>query len=132
MSDIPEKEAVEAVFKTEETKNQTGILGYAKLCIPVLLFPVLYFPYTLWWRLGFSELAVQAMRGVDSRLVQLMLTGNNTILLFWCLVTAVVMLTAIVISVLRVRPWYIIPLYIAVMFSLCGIFSLLFYTMILR
>lgn len=75
---------------------------------------------------------MRVTQGSGSRFVQLMLTGNNTILLFWCIVTAAVMLAAVVISILRVRPWYVIPVYLAVMFSLCGIFSLLFYTMILR
>ena len=113
-----------------EKKEMRSPFGYAKLCFPILLFPVLYFPYTLWWRNGFALLANRFLRGGTANPFELFFTGNNMILLFWCVVTAVVMIASIVVSILRVRPWFAIPIYLAVMFSLCGIFSLFFYTTI--
>lgn len=108
-----------------------SLFDYAKLLFPVLLFPLLYFPYTLLWKSRFAAIAARVIRSSDLQFLNLMLTGNNTVLLFWGVVTAAVMLAAIVIAVLRIRPWYIIPLYLAVMFSLCGICSLALYTAIL-
>jgi len=116
-----------AIFSKEKPGS---LLGYVAQCSPVLLFPLLYFPYSLWWRRDFSAFASAFIRD-NIPAMRLLVTGNNTILLFWGLATAVVMLTAIVISIIRVRPWYIIPVYLAVMFSLCGIFSMMFYTFIL-
>ena len=118
----------EDVIFSRETSN--GLWGYIKLCFPVLLFPLLYFPYSLWWRRDFAASASTFIREYMPDM-RLLVTGNNTILLFWGLVTAVVMIAATVLSVMRIRPWYIIPVYLVVMFSLCGIFSMMFYTFIL-
>lgn len=127
----PKSENTDITEIPENTKAPINLAGYFKLCFPILLFPLLYFPYTLWWRYGFAELAFRVLQGSGSQLVRLMLTGNNTILLFWCLVTVVVMLGVVVLAIFRVRPVLVIPIYIVVMFSLCGIFSLVFYSLIL-
>lgn len=105
-------------------------LDFLKLCLPILLFPLAYFPYTLWWRRGFALLCERLLYGADANPMRLLFTGNNTILFFWLLVTVVVMVTALVLSCMKLRPWYMILLYLAVMFSLCGMFSLGFYTLI--
>ena len=116
----------------EHSSNQEARspFGYAKLCFPILLFPFLYFPYKEWWVRDFAMFASRIIRGGAANPFELLFTGNNMILLFWCLVTVVVMLASIVVSIVRVRPWYAIPVYLAVMFSLCGILSLFFYTTI--
>ena len=105
-------------------------LDYGKLCAPILLFPLAFFPYTLWWRRGFAVLVERVLYGAQVNPLRLLFTGNNTILLFWMLVTALVMLISLALGCWKVRPWYLILLYLAVMFSLCGILSLGFYTLI--
>lgn len=120
----------EKIFKTG--KSPLLLTDYIKLCAPILLFPLLYLPYKLWWIRGFAMLTERMLHGDMANPMRILFTGNNTILLFWCVVTAAVMLLSLVISVIRIRPWYIIPLYLAVMFSMCGIFSMSFYTLIVR
>lgn len=105
-------------------------VDYAKLAGPILLFPAAYLPYTLWWRRGFALLVERVLYGAQANPLRLLFTGNNTILLFWMLVTGVVMLASLVLALRKVRPWYAALLYLAVMFSLCGILSLGFYTLI--
>lgn len=112
-------------------KPASGLGDYLKLCAPILIFPVAYFPYVLWGRRSFMLMAERMLYGSSSiNPMSLLFTGNNTILLFWIAVTAVVMLISLVLGALKVRPWYIIPLYLAVMFSFCGILSLAFFTII--
>ena len=120
----------EKIFTTG--KRSLLLTDYIKLSTPILLFPLLYLPYKLWWIRGFAMLTERILHGEMANPMRILFMGNNTILLFWCVVTAVVMLLSLVISILRIRPWYIIPLYLAVMFSMCGIFSLSFYTLIVR
>lgn len=112
-------------------KPASGLVDYLKLCMPILLFPAAYFPYVLWGRRSFMQMAERMLyRSSSPNPLRLLFTGNNTILLFWIAVTAVVMLISLFLGVLKVRPWYILPLYLAVMFSLCGILSLAFFTII--
>lgn len=122
--------------KNQKTQNsgQQGIdlLTYVKCGWPLLLFPALYFPYKLFWMRGFAMLAERVLHGSTANTLRLFFTFNNTILLFWCLVTAVVMAAALVVAIRHIRPWYAILLYLALVFSLCGILSLLFYSSILR
>lgn len=103
---------------------------YLKLCFPILLFPLLYVPYSTFWVRPFGLLAQRVLHGATSTTLQLFFTGNNTILLFWCLVTAVVMVSSLVLWIRKIRPWYVGLLYMAVMFSLCGILSLFCYQLI--
>lgn len=109
-----------------------GLLDYVKLCAPTLLFPLAYFPYALWGKRSFMQMAEQLLYGSAPSPLRLLFTGNNTILLFWMLVTAVVMLISLVLGIAKLRPWYLIPLYLVVIFSLCGILSLTFYTLIVQ
>lgn len=108
------------------------LADYLVLSAPLLLFPLAYFPYTLWWRYPFARLVEWLAHGDLANPLRLLFTGNNTILLFWLVVTAVVMVLCLVLAVMKIRPWYVIPLYMAVIFSLCGILSLGLYTLIVR
>lgn len=103
---------------------------YVLYCWPVLLFPAAYFPYRMWWIRPFGLMAQRIFHGTTSTALQLFFNGNNTILLFWCCVTGVVMVLSLAVWVWRIRPWYVGLLYMAVMFSLCGIFSLTGYSLI--
>jgi len=126
----PEAQAAQPEAKPSGKPTYRSPFSYAKLCFPILLFPLMYFPYTAWWMGRFAVLANTILRGGTHNPFELFFTGNNMILLFWVTVTAVVMLASIIISIVRVRPWFAIPIYLMVMFSLCGIFSLFFYTVI--
>lgn len=108
------------------------LLSYLKCGWPLLLFPALYFPYKLLWMRGFAQLAERVLHGATANALRLFFTFNNTILLFWCLVTAAVMVLAAVVAIRRLRPWYSALLYLALVFSVCGILSLFFYSTIVR
>lgn len=116
------------LFKKGERAE--SLTDYLKLCCPILLFPLLYFPYSAWWVRGFGLLAQRVLHGATSTELQLFFTGNNTILLFFCLVTAAVMALSLALWVMKIRPWYVGVLYMAVMFSLCGMCSLLCYQLV--
>lgn len=105
---------------------------YILYCWPVLLFPAVYVPYRSWWIRPFGLMAQRLFHGAASTTLQLFFNGNNTILFFWCCVTGVVMVLSLVVWIWRIRPWYVGLLYMAVMFSLCGIFSLAGYSLIVR
>lgn len=121
--------------KKDECKKTTDpldLLAMIKYGWPLLLFPALYFPYKILWMRGFARLTERVLHGSTANFLRLFFTFNNTILLFWCLVTAVVMIVSLVVALRHIRPWYICLLYMAMVFSLCGIISLLFYSMIVR
>ena len=116
------------IFGSKKRKEPENLIDYIKLCFPVLLFPILYFPYVTWWRGDFAELASRVIIGADLAFMRFMIVGNNTVLLFWTCVTALVMAVALVTALAKIRLWYALVIYLAVIFSLCGIFSLWFYT----
>lgn len=94
------------------------------LASPLALFPVIYFPYRLWLVRPFGDLVRRVLYASEENPMWVIFNVSETIIYFWLVVSIVVMLSAAVIAALRVRPWYFIPLYLAVMFSFCGIFSL--------
>ena len=113
-----------------EKKSAKNLPDYIKLCFPILLFPLLFFPYSMWWRDSFAATAAGLFRDSGLPTLRLLVMGNNTILLFWICVTTLVMAVSFVAALARIRKWYALAAYLAVMFSLCGIFSLWFYTLI--
>jgi len=119
------------IFTRGGRKKAEGLPDYIKLCFPILLFPLLYFPYSMWLRDGFATLAVGLFRTSSIPTMRLLVMGNNTILLFWICVTALVMAASLVVALMKIGKWYAMVVYLAVMFSLCGIFSLWLYTLII-
>jgi len=113
-----------------EKKSAKNLSDYIKLCFPILLFPLLFFPYSMWWMNSFATLSAGLFRDSGIPTLRLLVMGNNTILLFWIFVTALVMAISLVVALARIRKWYALAAYLAVMFSLCGILSLWFYTLI--
>ena len=121
-----------AIFSgAKRKKSPENLLDYIKLCFPILLFPLLYFPYDMWWRQGFASIASDMLRSSSISILRLLVIGNNTVLLFWICVTTLVMAVSVVVMLTKISKWYAAALYIAVMFSLCGICSLWFYTLII-
>ncbi len=113
-------------------KSTRSFLGYLRLCFPILLFPLMFYPYKLVLKSMFVRLLFNVFRDRDSQIFKLVFSGGNTIFLFWILVTVAVMLISILVSIFRVRPYLAIPVYLAVIFSLSGIFSLIFYSVFTR
>lgn len=115
-----------------DIKPTSSWQDFLRLCYPILIFPIVFLPYALWGVRVFMAMASRILYQNNTNPLRLLFTGNNTILLFWMLVTAVVMVISLIVGLLKLRPWYFIPIYLAVMFSLCGILSLCFYNIIVR
>lgn len=90
-------------------KGEQKLWRYVLYCWPVLLFPAAYFPYRTWWIRPFGLVVQRIFHGKTSTALQLFFNGNNTILLFWCCVTGVVMVLSLVVWIWRIRPWYVAP-----------------------
>lgn len=105
---------------------------YFVLFCPLLAFPSFFIPYNLFGVRLFAHFVRIFTEGQPGNAFWMAFHSNQTIIFFWLAVSAAVMLASVVIALLKVRPWYYVPVYLIVMVSFCGILSLGFYTAMTR